>query len=92
MCGHDGHCAWLLGAASRILESLDKIPSDKTVRLLFQPAEEAIGGAFPMVQEGCLQDVREVYGAHCEPFAKTGKLFVKEGPIQAQITEIVLTV
>lgn len=92
MCGHDGHCAWLLGAASKILDNIDKIPSDKTVRLFFQPAEEALGGAYPMVQEGCLEGVKEVYGAHCEPFAKTGKLFVIEGPIQAQITEINITV
>mmetsp|Transcript_30308 Transcript_30308/g.34971 ORF Transcript_30308/g.34971 Transcript_30308/m.34971 type:complete len:400 (+) Transcript_30308:14-1213(+) len=92
MCGHDGHCAWLLGAASKILENLDKIPSDKTVRLLFQPAEEALGGAFPMIQEGCLQDVNEVYGAHCEPWGKTGEIYIKDGPIQAQITEINITI
>ena len=91
LCGHDGHCAWLLGAGSKILDNIDKIPSDKGVRLLFQPAEEALGGAFPMVQEGCLEGVSEVYGGHSEPFAKTGQIFEKDGAIQAQVTEIKIT-
>lgn len=88
MCGHDGHCAWLVGAASKILEKIDTIPSDKCVRLMFQPAEEILGGAFPMVQEGCLDGVDEVYGAHNDPYFPTGKLTVKAGPTAAQITEI----
>jgi metal-dependent amidase/aminoacylase/carboxypeptidase family protein len=88
MCGHDGHCAWLVGGTSKILEKIDTIPSDKCVRLMFQPAEEMLGGAFPMIQEGCLDGIDEVYGAHNEPCIPTGKLNVVAGPTAAEITEI----
>lgn len=92
MCGHDGHCAWMLGAASKLLEKIDTIPSDKVARLLFQPAEESPGGAFPMIQEGCLEGVDEVYGAHNLPLARTGKLLVKAGPVMSQVTMISIVV
>lgn len=92
MCGHDGHCAWLLGAASKIIEKIDIIPCNKTVRLLFQPAEEDVGGAVPMIQEGCLEGVNEVYGAHNAPVARTGLLVVKAGPVLSQLTDISITV
>lgn len=39
MCGHDGHTACLIGFVPLFLNSLDKIPKNKTVRLLFQPSE-----------------------------------------------------
>jgi len=35
MCGHDGHMAMMLAAAQVISSNKDKIPSNKTVRLLF---------------------------------------------------------
>lgn len=92
MCGHDGHCAWLLGGASKILEKINLIPSDKCVRLLFQPAEEQMGAAFLLIQEGCMAGVDEVYGAHNLPLSPTGKLLVKPGPVMAQITEIEINV
>lgn len=40
------------------------------VKLLFQPAEEGLGGAREMIKDGCLEDgklgprVDEVYGLH----------------------------
>ena len=39
LCGHDGHMASLIGAATLISKRLPLIPSSCTVRLLFQPAE-----------------------------------------------------
>ena len=35
MCGHDGHSTCLLGGAANILDNIEKIPKNKTVRLLF---------------------------------------------------------
>lgn len=35
MCGHDGHMAMLLAGAQVMAQSRDKIPSNKSVRLLF---------------------------------------------------------
>jgi len=88
MCGHDMHMTGLVGGTSKILEKLNEIPSDKKLRLLFQPAEEAIGGALPMIKEGAMEGVDEVYGFHNWPWGQPGKLFVKKGPMMACITDI----
>lgn len=39
MCGHDGHTVCLLGFVPFFMKYLDEIPSDKVIRLLFQPSE-----------------------------------------------------
>jgi len=91
MCGHDGHVTCLLGGAAKILERIQDIPEDKVVRLLFQPAEENWGGAYPMIQEGCLEGVDEVYGMHNWPTMPVGTLHVKAGPVMAEGTTISVT-
>mmetsp|Transcript_33380 Transcript_33380/g.32835 ORF Transcript_33380/g.32835 Transcript_33380/m.32835 type:complete len:187 (-) Transcript_33380:691-1251(-) len=68
MCGHDGHMAILITTGLFLKNHRNKIPSNKTVRLLFQPAEEGPGGAEPMIKEGCLEGVDEIYGYHSSPF------------------------
>lgn len=40
MCGHDGHIACLVGFAMKYVPLLHKIPSNKIIRLIFQPSEE----------------------------------------------------
>ncbi len=92
MCGHDMHMTCLLGGTSLIMEKIDQIPCDKTLRLLFQPAEETIGGAFCMIQEGALIGVDEVYGFHNRPWGKPGKLFVKPGYVMARCTSLEVTI
>ena len=83
MCGHDGHVAMLMAAVEVVMKKLDKIPSNKTVRLLWQPAEEGPGGALPMIADGCLEDVDEVYGLHNVPNYDEGDIRVVAGPIMA---------
>lgn len=83
MCGHDGHVAMLMAATEVFVKKRDKIPSNKTVRLLFQPAEEGPGGAEPMIKEGCLNGVDEVYGLHNVPNFDEGDIRVCNGPIMA---------
>ena len=83
MCGHDGHVAMLMAATEVVVKKRDKIPSNKTVRLLFQPAEEGPGGAEPMIKEGCLKGVDEVYGLHNVPNFDEGDIRVCKGPIMA---------
>ena len=58
------------------------------VRLLFQPAEEGTGGAKPMVEEGCLDDIDEVYGFHNSPAVPEGEIRTIVGPMLASSTTI----
>ena len=51
-CGHDMHAAMLLGSA-KILKTLEN-EFRGTVKLFFQPAEETVGGADQMIQDGCM--------------------------------------
>jgi len=55
---------------------------------MFQPAEEATGGAEPMIQEGAMEGVDEVYGFHNEPWDKPGKLYIMSGYVMARCTTI----
>lgn len=53
-CGHDGHTAVLLGVA-KILNSMRDNFSG-TVKLVFQPAEESLGGSKPMIDAGVMEN------------------------------------
>jgi amidohydrolase len=55
-CGHDGHTAAGL-AVARILEA-HKGELGGTVKFVFQPAEEGLGGAEAMVADGVLENPR----------------------------------
>lgn len=61
-CGHDGHTAGLC-LAGVILNNL-KDDLEGTIHLMFQPAEETLGGAFPMILEGVLHGVDGAFGCH----------------------------
>lgn len=97
LCGHDGHLTALVGAAILLQKRADRIPSNCSIRLLFQPAEESTppgtagfdvsktggGGAMPMIWDGCLDGVDEVYGWHNWPAWPLGHLVVKPGAVMA---------
>src|SRR5262245_59265365 len=51
-CGHDGHVATALGAATVLAGRRDKLAG--TIKFMFQPAEEGPGGALPMIEAGIL--------------------------------------
>ena len=55
-CGHDGHTAIGLTVAKMLHAHQDEISG--TVKLVFQPAEEGMGGAERMVTEGVLENPR----------------------------------
>jgi len=87
-CGHDGHMANLLTFARWLCDHRDKLVDN--VVLLFQPAEETVGGAKRMIDEGALENphVDVVYGMHMMPDIPKGKIAACAGPIMAQTCEM----
>lgn len=61
-CGHDMHCAILLGVSKILKKYEDKLKIK--VKLMFQPAEEILSGAKEMISCGVLEDVLEAYTIH----------------------------
>lgn len=84
-CGHDGHCAMLLGAARYLAEHRDAIDFDGTVYFIFQPAEESEGGARVMLEDGLLAKypMDAIYGLHNWPGIAVGEMAVMPGPVMA---------
>lgn len=81
-CGHDGHTAALLGAA-RVLSRYRKELRGNIV-FIFQHAEEAApGGAIAMIEDGCLDDVDAVFGAHLATNIPLGTVASRAGAIMA---------
>ena len=91
-CGHDGHSAMLLGAAQYLARTR---AFNGTVNLIFQPAEEIMGGAVAMIKDGLFErfPMDAVFGMHNMPTLERGKLYFTGGPIMAAVDnwEIVLT-
>lgn len=90
-CGHDGHTAGLLMAAMILNELKDELPG--AVKLMFQPAEETVGGALPMIEAGVLEDpkVDAAFGCHLWGNLAEGKVCVKAGPLMAAPDEFNIT-
>ena len=61
-CGHDANAATGLGIAQLLMRFKSKIAG--TVKIIFQPAEEGVCGAYPMVQSGFLDDIDRIFSPH----------------------------
>jgi hippurate hydrolase len=81
-CGHDGHTAVLLGAAGRLAATRDFAG---TVHLIFQPAEEGLGGAAAMLDDGLFErfPCDAVYALHTAPGLPVGMVATGSGPMMA---------
>lgn len=82
-CGHDGHTTIGLGVAKVLSQHRDQIAG--RIKFVFQPAEEIVGGARAMVEDGVLQDPRPdvSLGLHLWNGMPLGKLGVADGPVMA---------
>ena len=82
-CGHDGHMAILMGAATILARRREELPG--TVVFLFQPAEERPpGGARAMIEDGALEGVDGIFGLHLWQPLPTGLVGLRVGAFMAQ--------
>jgi hippurate hydrolase len=78
-CGHDGHIAMLLGAASL----LNNVELPGKVVLLFQPAEESGDGALAIIEDSGFADVQAIFAGHIDRHFKVGQIAAEPGLISA---------
>lgn len=81
-CGHDGHTAILMGAAKYLAQTRN---FDGTAVFIFQPAEEGLGGAKAMIEDGLFErfDCDAIYALHNWPGLPPGMIGINPGPMMA---------
>jgi amidohydrolase len=89
-CGHDAHVAIGLAVAERLAARRDEVRGE--IRYVFQPAEEGLGGARLMIEEGVLDGVDAALGLHIWLGLPSGVVGVVAGPQMAGSQEFRITV
>ena len=90
-CGHDDHTAMLLGAARHLAATRD---FNGTLHLVFQPAEEGLGGARVMIEDGFFErfPCDAMFALHNMPGHPEGTLGFLAGPAMASSDTVIVTV
>lgn len=91
-CGHDAHMAIVLGCAKILSLLKDRIKG--SVKFIFQPGEEGLGGAKYMIDERVLESpaVDAIIATHVMPSLETGCISVGTGPVMASPSEFDITI
>lgn len=90
-CGHDGHIAFLLGAADYLARDGR---FDGTVNLIFQPAEEIFGGAEAMIKDGLFErfPCDAIFAVHNRPGLAVGKFSIRPEAMMAGAASFSVTI
>ena len=90
-CGHDGHMAMALAAATYVDRTIREQPGSlkRNVLFVFQPAEETTGGAKTVCESGVFEryGVDRIFGFHVWPDLSAGTLASCSGPLLARSSE-----
>ncbi len=91
-CGHDAHTTIQLGVAKYFAKHRETLNCN--LKFFFQPAEETIGGAARMVEEGVMSspDVDYVLGLHVMPYMPVGKIEIRDGKLNAASDSFSITI
>ena len=94
-CGHDFHASMLLGAAQMLKEREAELCG--TVKLMFQPSEETIEGARPMIEAGVLENptVDAAMAIHIvggTDVSQTGTVRYSRGATYSAVDKLAITV
>jgi hippurate hydrolase len=89
-CGHDGHTAILL-AAAKYLAKHGRF--NGTLNLIFQPAEEGLGGAKKMMDDGLFErfPCDAIFALHNMPGFPVGQILLRDGATMASSENITIT-
>jgi amidohydrolase len=91
-CGHDGHTAIGMGVAQLLVKHRHHLAG--RVKLVFQPAEEGLGGAAAMVNDGVMDDPKPnaAFGLHLWNRHPLNQVIVQPGPLWANAGVFEMTV
>ena len=87
-CGHDAHMAMVLGAAQLLADR----PREADIVLVFQPAEEAGGGARTVMASGALDGVAAIFAGHVTQHYRVGEIMVAAGVVTAQTDRFLIDI
>ena len=89
-CGHDGHVAIGLAVAELLAGQRDELTGQ--IKFAFQPAEEIVSGAAPMIEQGVMQGVDLAVGLHLWNDGPVGTVGFHTGPSMANVDSIRIAV
>ncbi len=90
-CGHDGHTAMLLAAARHLARSRH---FTGTLHLIFQPAEEGLGGASRMLADGLFDrfPCDAIFAMHNVPGHPVNRFGFRAGPFMASADTVTIRI